>query len=236
MTNLLNAEVWAAFLTLTALEIVLGIDNIIFLSISASKLPPPQQASARTLGLAGAMLTRILLLLSLAFLARLSRPWVTVLGQPLSGRDFVLLGGGLFLMAKSVLELHEQAEHSAAAPRAAPAPRQASFGGVILQIMVLDVVFSLDSVITAVGMTSKIPVMVAAIVAAVLVMMFFAGAVAHFVDQHPTLRTLALAFLILIGMSLVAEGLNFHVPKGYIYFAMAFSTGVELFNLRLRKH
>lgn len=235
MAFLTNPDLWAAFLTLAGLEIVLGVDNIIFLSISASKLPPQQQARARTIGLAGAMLTRILLLLSLALLARLTAPWVTIAGQELSGRDFILLLGGLFLMGKSTLEIHEQLEGAAEAAEGAAAPRRASFFGVIVQIMVLDIVFSLDSVITAVGMTQNIPVMVAAIVAAVVVMMFFAGAVARFVDEHPTVRTLALAFLILIGMSLVAESFDFHVPKGYIYFAMAFSGAVELVNLQMHK-
>jgi len=235
MDFLLNPDLWAAFFTLAGLEIVLGVDNIIFLSISASKLPLEQQARARTIGLAGAMVTRILLLLSLAFLARMTAPWLTIFGQELSGRDFVLLLGGLFLMGKSTLEIHEQLEGAAEAAAGGPPPRRASFYGVITQIMILDVVFSLDSVITAVGMTKNIPVMVAAIVSAVIVMMFFAGAVARFVDEHPTIRTLALAFLILIGMSLVAESFDFHVPKGYIYFAMAFSAAVELINLQMVK-
>ena len=235
MDFLFDGTIWAAFFTLAGLEIVLGVDNIIFLSISASKLPLEQQARARTIGLAGAMLTRILLLLSLAFLARLTAPWVTILGNELSGRDFILLLGGLFLMGKSTLEIHEQLEGATDAASGATKPRHASFFGVITQIMILDIVFSLDSVITAVGMTQNIPVMVAAIVAAVIVMMFFASTVARFVDQHPTIRTLALAFLILIGMSLVAEGFDFHVPKGYIYFAMAFSGAVEIVNLQMHK-
>jgi predicted tellurium resistance membrane protein TerC len=234
MDFLFKPDIWAAFLTLASLEIVLGVDNIIFLSISASKLPLAQQGRARTIGLAGAMITRVLLLLSLAFLARLTTPWVTILGQELSGRDFILLLGGLFLMANSTMEIHEQLEGEAAHEDGTPA-RKVSFLGVIVKIMILDIVFSLDSVITAVGMTQNIPVMVAAIVAAVVVMMFFAGTVARFVDDHPTIRTLALAFLILIGMSLVAESLDFHVPKGYIYFAMAFSAAVEIINLQMRK-
>jgi len=234
MDFLFNPDIWAAFLTLAGLEIVLGVDNIIFLSISASKLPLEQQPRARTIGLAGAMLTRIALLLSLAFLARLTAPWVTIVGQELSGRDFILLLGGLFLMGKSTLEIHEQLE-GAETVAAGGTPRKVSFIGVITQIMILDIVFSLDSVITAVGMTQNIPVMVAAIVAAVIVMMFFAGTVARFVDEHPTIRTLALAFLILIGMSLVAESFDFHVPKGYIYFAMAFSGAVEMVNLQMHK-
>jgi predicted tellurium resistance membrane protein TerC len=232
MHALLEAETIAAFFTLALLEIVLGIDNLIFLSIAASKLPLEQQSRARTIGLAGAMLTRIALLLSLALLARLTSPWLTVFGEELSGRDLILLVGGLFLMAKSTLEIHEQLE---GALEANAQKRGASFVGVIAQIMILDIVFSLDSVITAVGMTQNIPVMVAAIVAAVIVMMFFAGMVSRIVERHPTIRTLALSFLILIGMSLVAESLDFHVPKGYIYFAMAFSTAVEIVNLRVRK-
>ncbi len=235
MDFLFDGTIWAAFLTLAGLDIVLGVDNIIFLSISASKLPLEQQARARTIGLAGAMLTRIALLLSLAFLARLTAPWVTILGNELSGRDFILLLGGLFLMGKSTLEIHEQLEGAADLAAGASKARRASFFGVITQIMILDIVFSLDSVITAVGMTQNIPVMVAAIVAAVIVMMFFASTVARFVDQHPTIRTLALAFLILIGMSLVAESFDFHVPKGYIYFAMAFSGAVEIINLQMHK-
>ena len=234
MSALLDFEVLAAFVTLAALEIVLGIDNIIFLSITASKLPVEQQARARTVGLAGAMLTRILLLLSLAFLARLTAPLLTVLGQELSGRDFILLLGGLFLIAKSTLEIHEQLEEQTD-EQGAKTGKQAKFWGAIVQIMILDIVFSLDSVITAVGMTNHIGVMVAAIVAAVIVMMFFAGFVARFVDEHPTIRTLALSFLILIGMSLVAESLDVHVPKAYVYFAMAFSTAVEMINLQVRK-
>ena len=226
---LLEPEIWAAFFTLAGLEIVLGVDNIIFLSITAARLPAAEQGRARTLGLAGAMFTRILLLLSLAFLARLTTPWLSLAGRDLSGRDLILLGGGLFLIAKSTREMHHQVEGPGSA--AQPPRRRVSFAGAIIQIMVLDVVFSLDSVITAVGMTGNIPVMVAAIAAASAVMMFFSGVVARFVDRHPTMRTLALAFLILIGMSLVADGLGFHVPKAYIYFAMGFSGAVELFNL-----
>jgi predicted tellurium resistance membrane protein TerC len=235
MQYLLDGDLWAALLTLAGLEIVLGVDNIIFLSISAGRLPEEQRGRARTIGLAGAMLTRILLLLSVAFLARLTAPWVTILGRELSGRDFILLIGGLFLMAKSTLEMHEQLDGAKDAEAAGRPPGRVSFYGVIGQIMVLDIVFSLDSVITAVGMTRNIPVMVAAIVAAVVVMMFFSGAVARFVENHATIRILALAFLILIGMSLVAEGFDVLVPKGYIYFAMGFSAAVELINLQVQK-
>lgn len=234
MDVLLQPELWAAFITLAALEIVLGIDNIIFLSIMANKLPQAQRARARTVGLAGAMLTRILLLMSLAWIARLTHPLFAVLGQAFSGRDLILVGGGLFLLAKSTLEIHEQLEgdldHDLSTGRAG-----AQFLSVIVQIMVLDIVFSLDSVITAVGMTQNLPVMVAAIVAAVIVMMFFAGSISRFVEAHPTIKTLALSFLILIGMALVGEGFGQHVPKAYIYFAMAFSTAVELLNMQIRK-
>jgi predicted tellurium resistance membrane protein TerC len=229
-----TAELGAAFLTLAALEVVLGIDNIIFLSISASKLPPAQQARGRTIGLAGAMITRIGLLLSLAALARLTSTWVTILGEDLSGRDFILLLGGLFLIGKSTLEIREQLR-GGPHTEAAIGRKHAGFWSTIVQIMILDIVFSLDSVITAVGMTKNVPVMIAAIVVAVIVMMFFSGYVARFVDENPTVRTLALSFLVLIGMSLVAESLDFHVPKGYLYFAMTFSTIVELINLKMHK-
>lgn len=234
MQALLDPEIWAAFLTLAALEIVLGIDNIIFLSIMTSKLPVAQQARGRVAGLAGAMVTRILLLLSLVWLARLTTPLFNLFGMGFSGRDLILMGGGLFLIAKSTLEVHEQIEGE---PMETPATRGGAgrFAAVIAQIMLLDIVFSLDSVITAVGMTQNVPVMVAAIVAAIIVMMFFAGSVSRFVDAHPTIKTLALSFLILIGMALVAESLEVHVPKGYIYFAMGFSIVVETLNIRVRK-
>jgi predicted tellurium resistance membrane protein TerC len=231
MDVLFQAETWAAFFTLAALEIVLGVDNIIFLSITTSKLPAAQQPRARTIGLAGAMLTRILLLLTLSWIMTLTQTWVTVLGEELSGRDFILLLGGLFLIGKSAQEIYgelqfKSTEESSERP-------VAGFWSAIAQIMVLDVVFSLDSVITAVGMTHNIPVMIAAIVASVIVMMFFASAVANFVDTHPTIRMLALAFLVLIGAVLVAESLDFKIAKAYIYSAMAFSLAVELLNLKL---
>lgn len=234
MHALLDPEIWAAFLTLAALEIVLGIDNIIFLSIMTAKLPLAQQPRGRFLGLAGAMVTRILLLLALTWMARLTAPLFSILGLAFSGRDLILLGGGLFLIAKSTLEIHEQIE---GAPAQTPSAKVGAghFAVVIAQIMVLDIVFSLDSVITAVGMTNNLPVMIAAIVAAIIVMMFFAGSVSRFVDAHPTIKTLALAFLILIGMALVAEGVEFHVPKEYVYFAMAFSVIVEMLNIQVRK-
>jgi predicted tellurium resistance membrane protein TerC len=226
-----DPQVWIAFLTLFALEVVLGIDNIIFISILAGKLPHEEQGRARTIGLALAMITRILLLVSIAWIARLTNPLFAVLGFELSGRDLILLVGGLFLIAKSTFEIHDKLEgeegHKSAKVRA-------GFGAVLVQIALLDIVFSLDSVITAVGMVDRVAVMVAAVIAAVLVMMFFAGPVSRFVDKHPTIKVLALSFLILIGTSLVAEGLHFHIPKGYVYFAMAFSVGVEMINLRVR--
>lgn len=230
-----DPQIWAALLTLASLEIVLGIDNIIFLTIMVNKLPPEQRERARIIGLAAACMMRIALLLSLAFLARLTAPLFTILGEEISGRDLVLILGGLFLLAKSTFELHEQVEDDSESAEVAIGKAIASFASVIVQIMIIDLVFSLDSVITAIGMTQNIPVMVAAIIIAVGVMMFFAGPVGRFVDEHPTLKVLALAFLILIGMALVAEGLDVHVPKAYLYFAMAFSVGVEMLNLRLRR-
>lgn len=226
-----DPETWIALLTLTALEIVLGIDNIIFISILAGKLPAGQQDRARILGLGGAMLTRIALLFSIAWLIRLTTPLFAVMGQEISGRDIILIIGGLFLLAKSTSEIHDklqglEGEHRSAAP--------ASLGGVIVQIMLLDVVFSLDSVITAIGMAKQLGVMVAAIVIAVGIMMFSSKSISDFIHKNPTLKVLALSFLLLIGVSLVAEGLEFHIPKGYIYFAMAFSFFVEMINLRLR--
>ena len=231
MEWLSDPQIWIAFVTLFALEVVLGIDNIIFISILAGKLPPDEQPRARTIGLGLAMGTRILLLVSIAWLARLTAPWVTIAGFALSGRDLILFFGGLFLLAKSTFEIHDKLE-GAEGHRSVNV--RASFGSVLVQIALLDIVFSLDSVITAVGMVDQVPVMIAAVVAAVLVMMLFAGPVSSFVDQHPTIKILALSFLILIGTSLIAEGLHFHIPKGYIYFAMAFSVGVEMLNLRMR--
>jgi predicted tellurium resistance membrane protein TerC len=231
MDWLTDPQIWIAFVTLFALEVVLGIDNIIFISILAGKLPPDEQPRARTLGLGLALGTRILLLLSLAWLAKLTEPLISISRYALSGRDLVLLIGGLFLIAKSTFEIHDKLEsqegHRSAGVRA-------SFTAVLIQIAILDIVFSLDSVITAVGMVDQVPVMIAAVIASILVMMLFAGAVSGFVERHPTIKILALSFLILIGTSLVAEGLHFHIPKGYVYFAMAFSVGVEMINLRLR--
>ena len=236
MHALLDPDLWLALFTLAALEIVLGIDNIIFLSIMANKLPEAQRARARTLGLAGACGTRILLLCSLAFLARMTHPLFSMLQHEVSGRDLVLIFGGLFLLAKSTMEIHEHVEGDGLGPDDVSAGKAAiSFASVIIQIMILDIVFSLDSVITAVGMTNRLGVMIAAIVIAVIVMMFFSGPVGRFVERHPTIKILALSFLILIGMALVGEGFGAHVPKGYIYFAMAFSTAVEVINLQARK-
>ncbi|HKJ08077.1 MAG TPA: TerC family protein [Gammaproteobacteria bacterium] len=225
-----DPQAWAALLTLTALEIVLGIDNIIFLTILTGRLPAHQQPRARTVGLAAAMLTRLALLVSLAWLARLSVPLFSVLDRTVSVRDLVLIGGGLFLLAKSTMEIHQALEggEEAAAPSGA-----ASFVATIVQIMVLDVVFSLDSVITAIGMARDIAVMATAIVIAVFIMMGFAGPVSRFIDRHPTVKMLALSFLLMIGIALIAEGLDFEIPKGYIYFAMAFSVFVEMLNLRI---
>jgi len=231
MEFLTDPQIWIALITLTALEIVLGIDNIVFISILAGKLPTDQQARARTVGLALAMITRILLLLSIAWIIRLTAPLFSVLGQDISGRDLILIIGGLFLLTKSTHEIHQklEGEEGHSSKRVA-----ASFSSVIVQILLLDVVFSLDSVITAVGMVDEIAIMIAAVVIAVGFMLVFAGAISRFVEAHPTVKMLALSFLILIGVNLIAEGIGQHIPKGYIYFAMAFSVGVEMLNLRLR--
>lgn len=234
MEFLFSAESWAALLTLTLLEIVLGIDNIVFISILAGKLPEHQRQRARTLGLALAMGTRILLLLSLTWIMRLTRPFFTIGPQEISGRDLILLIGGLFLLWKSTHEIHERLEGAAAASR--QAGRKANtMASVLVQIALLDIIFSLDSVITAVGMASQIGVMVAAIVIAVGIMMWASGPLGDFVERHPTIKMLALSFLLLIGMALVAEGFHQHIPKGYIYFAMGFSVFVEMLNLRARR-
>ena len=234
MDWLAQPETWIALLTLTALEIVLGIDNIIFISILAGKLPHEQQARARTWGLALAMITRILLLLSLSWIMRLTEPWFTVLGQGISGRDLILLFGGLFLMAKSTHEIHDKLEGPEEA-EVRTGKKTVRFTGVIVQIMLLDIVFSLDSVITAVGMANQVAVMVAAIIIAVIIMMLSSSAVSEFVHRHPTVKMLALSFLLLIGVTLIVEAFHQHIPKGYIYFAMAFSVFVEMLNLRIRK-
>ena len=232
MDALLSSDNLIALVTLTALEVVLGVDNVIFISILAGKLPLPDQARARRVGLMAAMVMRILLLFSLAWIVRLTAPLVTVFGRGISGRDLILLGGGLFLIAKATMEIHEKLEGVEGERSARVAP---SFGAVILQIMVLDIVFSLDSVITAVGMAESLTVMVVAVMLAVGIMMISAGAVSEFVQRHPTVKVLALSFLMLIGMSLVGEGLGQHLPKGYVYFAMGFSVFVEMINLRVRR-
>ena len=231
---LTDPQIWISFLTLTLLEIVLGIDNIIFISILAGKLPAAEQAKARKLGLSLALITRVLLLMSLTWLMGLTKPLFTlpVLDHGLSGRDLILLLGGLFLIGKSVVEVHEKLEGDDG--HASEGKRRVSFAAAIVQILLLDIVFSLDSVITAVGMANNLAVMVAAVVVALGVMLVFAGAISDFVNRHPTLKMLALSFLILIGVTLVGESLGQHIPKGYIYFSMAFAFGVEMLNLRLR--
>jgi predicted tellurium resistance membrane protein TerC len=231
MEWLTDPQAWMGFLTLTVLEIVLGIDNIIFISILCGKLPAAQQANARRIGLGLAMVMRILLLLSISWVIRLTQPLFSLLGRDISGRDLVLLVGGLFLLAKSTMEIHDKLEGAEGEVAAGGGP---SFTSVLVQIMMLDIVFSLDSVITAVGMVSQIGVMVAAVVVAVGFMMVFAGPVSDFVHRHPTVKILALAFLIMIGVMLVAEGFHQHIPKGYVYFAMAFSVFVEMLNIRMR--
>jgi len=232
MTELFTAENLVALLTLTLLEVVLGIDNLVFLSILTGRLRPEEQPRARRLGLALAMLMRIGLLLALSWVMRLVDPLFSVIGKPISGRDLILLLGGLFLIAKATWEIHDKLE---GAQHEGGGKAHAGFAAVLVQIVLLDVVFSLDSVITAVGMARRIEVMIAAVVIAVGAMLVFAGAVSAFVERHPTIKMLALSFLILIGVMLVAEGCGKHVDKGYVYFAMAFSLGVELLNIRLRK-
>jgi predicted tellurium resistance membrane protein TerC len=228
---LADPQAWIAFFTLTALELVLGIDNIIFISILVDRLPAARREFTRRVGLGLAMFMRIALLLTLAWLVGLTAPIFTVLGEEISGRDLILIAGGLFLIWKATGEIHgliEGEEH--------PEQRKAAttFAGILAQIAIIDLVFSLDSIITAVGMVNDIRVMVAAVVASVLLMMVAAGPIGRFVSRHPTVKTLALSFLIMVGMALVADGLDFHVPKGYIYFAMAFSVAVEMLNLRMR--
>jgi predicted tellurium resistance membrane protein TerC len=232
MDWLTDPQAWIALATLTLLEIVLGIDNIIFISILAGKLPEAQQKKARNLGLGVALGTRLLLLASLAWIVKLTRPLFTILGQDISGRDLILIIGGLFLLFKATHEIHDrlEGEESHEVKRTAP-----SFMAVIIQIGLLDIVFSLDSVITAVGMAQHIGVMMTAVVISVGIMLFSAGSISAFVARHPTVKMLALSFLLLIGMSLIAEGLDFHIPKGYIYFAMGFSVFVEVLNIRFRK-
>ena len=229
---LTDPQAWIAFATLTALELVLGIDNIVFISILVDKLPAHKQALARRLGLFMAMFMRIGLLLVLSWIIGLVAPLFTVFGQDISGRDLILIAGGLFLIWKSTGEIHQSLEgqegHASSAVKA-------TFGAVIVQIMIVDLVFSLDSIITAVGMVDEIAVMIAAVVASVAMMMVFAGAIGRFVSEHPTVKMLALSFLVVVGVVLIAEGFDHHVPKGYVYFAMAFSVGVEMLNIRMRK-
>ena len=232
MDALTDPQIWIALGTLTFLEIVLGVDNIIFISILSGKLPSEQQATARRVGLLGAMGTRILLLFSLAWIIKLTAPLFNLAGHPISGRDLILILGGLFLIGKSTFEIHDklEGEEGHASNKVA-----ASFASVIVQIMLLDIVFSLDSVITAVGMVDELWVMIAAVVISVALMMFSAEPISAFVHKHPTVKILALAFLLLIGMSLLLEGFGQHIRKGYIYFAMGFSVFVEMVNLRLRR-
>jgi predicted tellurium resistance membrane protein TerC len=234
MDWLMDPQAWIGLLTLTALEVVLGIDNVVFISILAGKLPAQQQPGARRTGLLLAMVSRILLLFSLSWVIGLTAPLFRVLGAEVSGRDLVLIIGGLFLVAKSTHEIHDKLEGATGERSARVAP---SYRSVLIQILLLDVVFSLDSVITAVGMVSQIGVMVAAVILAVAFMMVFAGAISGFVERHPTVKMLALSFLLMIGVMLIADGFGHHIPKGYVYFAMAFSVFVEVLNLRaFRKH
>ncbi|MEU4536243.1 TerC family protein [Streptosporangium sp. NPDC023825] len=226
-----SPEIWIGFFTLVALEIVLGIDNIIFISILVGKLPPEQRDKARKLGLAVALISRLLLLLALSWVVRLTEPMFEVFGQGISGRDLILILGGLFLLAKSVHEMHGSLEGDSGHSEGKVA---SSFTSVIIQIMILDVVFSLDSVITAVGMVDELGVMIAAVIVSVIVMLVASGPISRFVDRHPSIKMLALSFLVLVGVVLIAEGFEQHISKGYIYFAMAFSLLVELLNIRMR--
>nr|WP_216635872.1 TerC family protein [Bdellovibrio bacteriovorus] len=232
MEMLSNPQIWIAFGTLFALELVLGIDNVIFISILAGKLPKDQQQKARMTGLGLAVLTRILLLFSLSWIIGLTEPIFSALGQEISGRDLILLLGGLFLIVKSTAEIHHKLEGVDGSQSKNVAH---SFGAVIVQILLLDIVFSLDSVITAVGMVKELSVMIAAVLASTAVMIFSAKSISDFVDSHPSLKILALSFLLMIGFTLIVEALEVHIPKGYVYFAMAFSVGVEMLNIRMRK-
>ncbi len=231
----LDPQAWIAFVTLTALELVLGIDNIVFISILVDRLPPARREFARRIGLFLAMFMRIALLLTIAWIIGLTAPIFTIVGNEISGRDLILLAGGVFLIWKATVEIHEMYEDHATPREPGAQVVRATFGAIIGQIIVIDLVFSLDSIITAVGMVDDVRVMVAAVIASVALMMVAAGPIGRFVSAHPTVKMLALAFLIMIGMALVADGLDVKVPKGYIYFAMAFSVAVEMLNLRLRR-
>lgn len=232
MHLLTDPQAWMAFITLTALELVLGIDNIIFISIMVEKLPREQREFARRIGLFLAMFMRIALLMTLAWIAGMTAPLFTVLAHGVSGRDIILVAGGLFLLWKSTQEIHQLLEGIEGEASSAV---KASFAAIIFQIIIIDLVFSLDSIITAVGMSNQIPVMVAAVVCSVGLMMAFAGFIGSFIEEHPTIKMLALGFLLVVGVVLIADGSGYHVPKGYIYFAMAFSIGIEVLNIRLRK-
>ena len=232
MERIVDPQMWIAFVTLVALEIVLGVDNIVFISILAGKLPARQQNRARKVGLTAALVMRIILLFSLSWVIALTAPLFTVLAQEISGRDLILLLGGLFLLAKATFEIHENLEGESGHASANVTP---VFTSVVVQIFLLDAVFSLDSVITAIGMVAQIEIMIAAVTVAIVFMMFFAGAVANFVHRHPTVKMLALSFLLLIGLTLIVEAFDVHIPKGYVYFAMGFSVFVEILNLRLRR-
>lgn len=234
--SLFTFEAAVAFITLCALELVLGIDNIIFISILSGRLPKTQRHKARTVGLSLAIITRILLLLSLSWVMSLTTPWLSIGTIEISGRDLILILGGLFLIAKATHEIHQKLEAVTEEDEEAPNLKQhTSFTFVLFQILLLDIVFSLDSVITAVGMVNQIPIMVAAIVVSTGIMILASHKIAHFIDQHPTLKMLALSFLVLIGVALIAEGFDTHIPKGYIYFSMAYALAVECLNIRLRK-
>jgi predicted tellurium resistance membrane protein TerC len=237
MHALTDPQIWISLITLTLLEIVLGIDNIVFITILSGKLPLEQQPKARQLGLAAALITRLMLLASLSFIVKLTKPLFTVFAQEISGRDLVLILGGLFLLWKSTVEIHEKVTHEedmSGVPKNA-GKKGIGFSGVIIQIMFLDIIFSLDSVITAVGMVDNLYVMMAAVVIAVLIMLVAVNPISHFVNTYPTIKMLALSFLLLVGMALVGEGFDAHIPKGYIYFAMFFSMSVEVLNIRASK-
>jgi predicted tellurium resistance membrane protein TerC len=234
MNWIMDPNIWIALLTLSAIEIVLGVDNIVFIAILAGKLPQHQQARGRTVGLILAMVTRILLLFSISLIMRLTQPLFVMFSFEISGRDIILIAGGLFLLVKSTHEIHNNLEGDVA-HKQNETGKTATFAGVVTQIMILDIVFSIDSVITAIGLAKQLGVMVAAIIIAVIVMILLAKRISSFVDDHPTIKMLALSFLLLIGFSLIGEGLALHIPKGYIYFAMAFSVFVEILNMKIRK-